>query len=68
MRSSSSRPEHVAAPPRPPQPGRAMERARERYRLYREEREQGQRRSLVRGLVVLALLALGFSMARAGPC
>ncbi len=55
-----------AAPPRPPAPTRELERQRAAQREYRMEREQVERRSLMRGLVLLALLALLVSMARAG--
>jgi fatty acid desaturase len=43
-----------------------VERARSADQLYQQDREREQRRSLLRGLLWLALLALIFSVARAG--
>ena len=58
--------ERRAQPPRPPAPTPAMERVRDAERIYQQERERDQRRSLLRGLLWLALLALIFSVVRAG--
>jgi hypothetical protein len=59
-------PEQRAQPPRPPAPTPAVERARAAERIYLEDREREQRRSLLRGLLWFALAALTFSIARAG--
>jgi hypothetical protein len=50
----------------PPQPTRALERARAEQQEHRNKRELLERRSVVRGLIVLAVVALVFSVARAG--
>lgn len=51
---------------RPPQPTRALERARAERQEHRSKREVLERRSVVRGLILLALVALIFGVARAG--
>jgi fatty acid desaturase len=43
-----------------------MERVRDAERIYQQERERDQRRSLLRGLLWLVLAVLVFSVARAG--
>jgi len=51
---------------RPPQPMPALERARVERQEHRSKREVLERRSVVRGLIVLAMVALVVSVARAG--
>lgn len=51
---------------RPPQPTWALERARAERQEHRSKREVLERLSVVRGLIVLAVVALMFSVARAG--
>jgi hypothetical protein len=58
--------EFRAEGPRPPQPTRALERARAERQEHRSKREVLERRSVVRGLIVLAIVVLVFSFARAG--
>jgi hypothetical protein len=58
--------EYRAAPPRLPELTPAMKRRREAYEIYRREREKIERRSVVRGLLLLALLALSISIFRSG--
>ena len=58
--------EHCAAPPKLPQLTPALKRQREAYEVYRSEREQLERRSVVRGLLLMALLALSISIFRSG--
>jgi len=55
-----------AAPPRLPELTPALKREREAYAIYCREREQVERRSVLRGLMLLALLALSVSVLRAG--
>jgi hypothetical protein len=66
MLSPESPSDHRAEPPRPPAPTASVERARAADALYQQDREREQRRSLLRGLLWLALFALIFSIARAG--
>jgi hypothetical protein len=67
MLSSESPSAHRAEPPRAPTPTPAVERARAADQLYQQDREREQRRSLLRGLLWLALLAvIIFSVVRAG--
>jgi hypothetical protein len=51
---------------RPPQPTRDLDRARVERQEHRSVREVLERRSVVRGLIVLAVVALVVSVARAG--
>jgi hypothetical protein len=51
---------------RPPEPTRALQQARAERQEHRSKRELLERRSVVRGLIVLAVVALVFSVARAG--
>jgi hypothetical protein len=51
---------------RPPQPTRALESARAERQEHCSKRELLERRSMVRGLILLAVVALVFSVARAG--
>jgi hypothetical protein len=55
-----------AQPARIPVPTRALERAREESEVYVAERKREQLRSLIRGLLVMAMVVLVLSMARAG--
>jgi len=55
-----------AQPPRTPPPTRALERAEEARRTHLRQREILERRSLVRGLLLLALVVLLASMMHAG--
>jgi hypothetical protein len=66
MQSSDSGGEHRAETPRVPAPTRGLERQREEYRLYRAERERIERRSMVRGLILLAVVVMVASIAHAG--
>jgi hypothetical protein len=43
-----------------------LKKKREEFRLYRVGRETIERRSMVRGLILLAVLVMVVSMARAG--
>ncbi len=58
--------EQRAAAPRVPEPTRALKRARAEHEEYRAQREQRLKRSLMRGLILLAVVVLVVSMARAG--
>lgn len=58
--------EHRAAPVQIPTPTRALQRDRDQYRIYLRSRELLERSSIVRGLILLALLILSASMLRAG--
>jgi fatty acid desaturase len=58
--------QHRAQPPRPPAPTPEVERVRATDRLYKQDREREQRRSLLRGLLWLLLAVMVFSIARAG--
>jgi hypothetical protein len=55
-----------ARPPRPPTPTRALERELARNARHVAARERMEGRSMVRGLVLLALMALLAGIARAG--
>jgi hypothetical protein len=55
-----------AEPPRIPAPTRALERAEAERKTYIHKREQIEKRSILRGLVWLAVVVLVFSIARAG--
>ena len=52
--------------PRPLQPTAAMDKARLERDAYLEQREGLERRSIFRGLIMLAILVLVFSLVRAG--
>jgi hypothetical protein len=58
--------EHRAEPPRIPAPTASQKRAELERRVYVHKREQMEHRSLVRGLLLLALLVLAAGIARAG--
>jgi hypothetical protein len=66
MQSSGSHSEHRAAPPQLPARTPAIERQQAAFELYRRQREQLERRSMLRGLILIALLVLAGSIARAG--
>jgi len=55
-----------AEAPRAPKPGVALVRAAEERSVFLAVREALERRSLVRGLIALAVVVLVFSVARAG--
>ena len=55
-----------ALPPRVPEATREQERAAVQAAAYKAEREQVERRRQVRGLIVLAVVVLVWSVARAG--
>jgi len=57
---------HRAEPPRIPSPTSALERAEVQRKAYLAGRETLQTRSIFRGLILLAVLVLLASMARAG--
>ena len=66
MRKSERDGEPRAARPAIPEPTRGLKRKREEARLYRVGREAIERRSMVRGLIVLAVLVMVGSIVRAG--
>lgn len=55
-----------AEPPRIPAATRMLERAEAERKTYIREREQVEQRSILRGLVWLAVIVLIFSIVRAG--
>ncbi len=58
--------EHRAAAPQIPEATRGLTRQRAEFEIYRAERETIERRSMVRGLILLAVVVLLGSIARAG--
>lgn len=66
MQPSEQGREPRAASPQLPASSPAMERDRLAFARYRSEREQAERRSVVRGLILMAAVVLIGSMARAG--
>lgn len=58
--------EHRAEPPGIPAPTRALERAEQEREVYIREREGVEFRSVLRGLVLIAVIVLVASIARAG--
>lgn len=60
------RTQYRAKRPALPEPTRGLERTREEFRLYRIGRETTERRSVVRGLILLAVLVLVGSIVHAG--
>jgi hypothetical protein len=66
MQSSGLQGEHRAAPPQLPALTPAFKHQQAAFELYRKQREQVERRSMVRGLILIALLVLAGSIARAG--
>jgi hypothetical protein len=55
-----------AAPVKAPEPTRALQRERDAQATYREERAAVERRGMMRGLLLLALVVLLLSIGRAG--
>jgi hypothetical protein len=55
-----------AAAPRTPEPTQGILRQRAEFQVYRAERERIEHRSAVRGLILLAVVALVGNIARAG--
>ena len=66
MRGSERADEQRAASPELPALSPAFERARREFERYRSDREKTERRSVVRGLIMLAVVVLVGSMLRAG--
>jgi hypothetical protein len=66
MQGSARSNEHRAASPQLPSSSPALERDRQEFQSYRVEREKTERRSVVRGLMLMAVLVLVGSMVRAG--
>ena len=66
MQGSERADEHRAASPQLPALSPAVERDRREFERYRIAREKTERRSVVRGLILLAVFVLVGSMARAG--
>ena len=66
MRSSERDREHRAATPQPPALTRGLERVRVEFDAYRREREAVERRSMVRALILMAIVALVGSIVHAG--
>jgi hypothetical protein len=58
--------EHRAASAQLPVRSPAFERERQAFETYRNEREKTERRSMVRGLILMAVLVLVGSIVRAG--
>jgi hypothetical protein len=55
-----------AAPVKAPKPTRALQRSRAAHEVYRGEHEVVERRGMVRGLLLLAMVVLLLSIGRAG--
>jgi len=66
MQGSERADEHRAASPQLPALSPAVARDRREFERYRHDREKKERRSVVRGLILLAVFVLVGSMARAG--
>jgi hypothetical protein len=66
MRNADRNEEHRAEAAHPPAPTRGLKKKREEFQLYRLGREGLERRSMVRGLILLAVLVTVVSIARAG--
>jgi len=66
MQGSERADEHRAASPQLPALSPAVERDRREFEHYRDDREKTERRSVVRGLILLAVVVLVGSMLRAG--
>jgi hypothetical protein len=66
MQSAERGGEHRGTAPQLPEPTRGLKREREEFQRYRKGRERIERRSMVRGLIVLAVLVLVGSIVRAG--
>jgi hypothetical protein len=57
---------HRASPPRPPRASVELASAREEHAVYVERREQSERVSILRALLVLGVVVLAGSIWRAG--
>jgi len=66
MRDSGTDVERRAVPAIAPAPSRGLKRKREEFRFYRVGREAVERRSMVRGLIFLAVVVIVLSIVRAG--
>jgi hypothetical protein len=66
MQGSARANDHRAASPKLPSSSPALERDRQEFKSYQGEREKTERRSVVRGLMLMAVLVLVGSMVRAG--
>ena len=66
MHSAKSREEQRAAAPQLPQLSAAQQSTLKDFDVYRKGREQVERRSVVRGLILIALVVLVGSMLHAG--
>lgn len=66
MQGSERNQEHRAASPQLPTSSPAQQRDRLAFEVYRNEREKIERRSVVRGLILMAVVVLVGSIARAG--
>ena len=66
MQGSTHAKEHRAASPQLPSSSPALQRDRQEFQSYRAEREKTERRSVVRGLILMSVLVLLGSVVRAG--
>jgi hypothetical protein len=66
MQGSARANDHRAAPPQLPPSSPALERDQQEFQSYRAEREKTERRSVVRGLILMSVLVLVGSIVRAG--
>jgi hypothetical protein len=66
MQSSERVREHRAAPAELPALTRGLERKRREFDAYRREREEAERRSVVRALILIAIAVLVGSIMHAG--
>jgi hypothetical protein len=66
MQSSERVHEHRAAPPQLPVLTPALEQKREEFEAYRREREAVERRSVVRALILIAIVVLVGSIVHVG--
>lgn len=66
MQASERGNEHRAASPQLPSSTPALEHDRQEFKSYRGEREKTERRSVVRGLILMSVLVLVGSIVRAG--
>ena len=66
MQGSARANEQRATSPQLPASSPTLERDRQEFQSYRAQREKTERRSVVRGLMLMAVLVLVGSMVRAG--
>ena len=66
MQGSGQGNEHRAATPQLPSNSPAMQRDRLAFDRYRRDREKTERRSVTRGLILMAIVVLVGSVVRAG--